>query len=139
MSRQLFDRAAQKLPWQRLWLRFILRPETEGAMGAKLMCGLFWGLACFVVLVLAALGVALVLVASSPPKIEAPRDVFGFARRDTGATDDERPAIQRYLARDGSQLAYRFYDSAAERLLVFTHGSSYHGSGYHALAWAISR
>jgi non-heme chloroperoxidase len=108
-------------------------------MGSKLMWGLVWGLACFAVLILAVLGVALVLVASSPPKIETPRDVFGFAGRDTGAIDGERPAIKRYPARDGSQLAYRFYDSAGGRLLVFVHGSSYHGGGYHALASAISR
>src|ERR1700737_3713087 len=119
------DRAAKKLPWQRSWLRFILRPASEGAMGSKLMWGLVWGLACFAVLILAVLGVALVLVASSPPKIETPRDVFGFAGRDTGAIDGERPAIMRYPARDGSQLAYRFYDSAGERLLVFAHGSSF--------------
>jgi alpha-beta hydrolase superfamily lysophospholipase len=103
------------------------------------MWGLVGGLACFAALILAVLGVALVLVASSPPKIKTPRDVFGFAGHDTGAADGERPAIERYLARDCSQLAYRFYDSEGERLLVFAHGSSYHSGGYHALASAISR
>jgi alpha-beta hydrolase superfamily lysophospholipase len=106
-------------------------------MGATLVWGLVGGLACFAVLILVVLGVALVLIASSPPKIVTPRDVFGFARRDTRAAG-QRPAIERYPARDGSQLAYRFYDSAGERLLIFAHGSSYHGGGYHALASAIS-
>jgi hypothetical protein len=76
------------------------------------MWGLVGGLACFAVLIPAVLGVALVLIVSSPPKIVTPCDVFGFASRDTGAAS-ERPAIERYPARDGSQLAYRFYDSAA--------------------------
>jgi len=45
------------------------------------------------------LGVALVLIASSPPKIVTPRDVFGLARRGTRAAG-KRPAIERYPARD---------------------------------------
>jgi non-heme chloroperoxidase len=98
---------------------------------------LIGGVACFAVLILAVLAVALVLIASTPPKIMTPRDVFGFASLDTRAAG-EHPAIERYPARDGSQLAYRFYDSVGERLLVFAHGSSYHGGGYHALASAIS-
>jgi hypothetical protein len=102
-----------------------------------MMWGLVGGVACFAVLILAVLGGALVLIASSPPKIVTPRDVFGFAKRDTRAAG-EHPAIERYPTRDGSQLAYRFYDSPGERLLVFAHGSSYHGGGYHALASAIS-
>jgi non-heme chloroperoxidase len=106
-------------------------------MGAKVVWGLVAGLACFAVLILVVVGVALVLIASTPPKIMTPRDVFGFVSRDTRAAGD-RAAIERYPARDGSQLAYRLYDSAGERLLLFAHGSSYHGGGYHALASAIS-
>jgi hypothetical protein len=101
-------------------------------MGSKLMWGLVWGLACFAVLILAVLGVALVLVASSSPKIETPRDVFGFAGRDTGAIDGERPAIKRYPARDGSQLAYRFYDS----ITVDAHQGRENGRDWITLAVA---
>jgi len=81
---------------------------------------------------------ALVLVASPPPPMPEPKDVFDFAasRQSSAATD--MPALQRYPARDGEPLAYRFYDSAAERILVFIHGSSYHGGGYHALAAYLS-
>jgi non-heme chloroperoxidase len=110
-------------------------------MGAKVMWGLVIGVACLGLLILSVLGIALALVASSPPTIETPRDVFGFAARGGGggAGEGECPALERYPARDGAQLAYRFYGSTAERLLVFVHGSSYHGGGYHALAAAISR
>jgi non-heme chloroperoxidase len=107
-------------------------------MGAKVMWGLVIGVACLALLVLSVLGIALALVASAPPKIEMPRDVFGLATRGGGTADSERPALERYPARDGAQLAYRFYDSTSERLLVFVHGSSYHGGGYHAFAAAIS-
>ena len=37
------------------------------------------------------------------------------------------------LARDGDALSYRFYDAASEKILIFIHGSSYHGAGYHDL------
>jgi non-heme chloroperoxidase len=93
-------------------------------MGAKVMWGLVIGVACFGLLILSVLGIALALVASSPPKIEKPRDVFGFAGLGGRATDGERPAFERYPARDGAQLAYRFYESTSERLLIFVHGSS---------------
>jgi alpha-beta hydrolase superfamily lysophospholipase len=67
------------------------------------------------------------------------RDVFGFEQtaRERGP-GDPLPGIERYPARDGEQLAYRFYDSAAERVLVFVHGSSYHSAGYDTLARAVS-
>ncbi len=82
---------------------------------------------------------ALVLTALPPPKSVDPRDVFGFralkARRGEEATP---PPLERYAARDGEQLAYRIYESNSDRVLIFIHGSSYHGGGYHALASAIS-
>ena len=97
------------------------------------------GLACFGLLAVAGLATALVMVASSPPPIANPRDVFGFAALKGAAPAADIPALKRYPARDGEGLAYRFYDSPAERVLIFVHGSSYHGAGYHALASAISR
>jgi pimeloyl-ACP methyl ester carboxylesterase len=82
---------------------------------------------------------ALWLVASPPPPPAASRDLFGFASARRAASEIDVPAIRRFAARDGEQLAYRVYDSAAERMLIFVHGSSYHGAGYHPLAAALSR
>ena len=85
-----------------------------------------------------ALVLALVQIARPFPVLTEKGDVFGFgAVVDQGAARS-LPALQRYPARDGTQLAYRFYASAGDPLLVFVHGSSYHGAGYHALATAIS-
>src|SRR5271155_3548670 len=81
---------------------------------------------------------ALVAAATPEPPIVEPKDVFDFASLRKPATAIEPPSLQRYPARDGEQVAYRFYDSAAQRILIFIHGSSYHGSGYHALAAAVS-
>lgn len=81
---------------------------------------------------------ALALIASSSPQIEDPRDVFGFSSLKQITMTVELPALQRYTARDGEELAYRFYESSGERILIFLHGSSYHGAGYHALASAVS-
>jgi pimeloyl-ACP methyl ester carboxylesterase len=81
---------------------------------------------------------AFVLVASPRPPMAAPRDVFDFTSLRKIPTDIDLPSLRRYPARDGEQLAYRYYDSTADRILIFIHGSSYHGAGYHALASAIS-
>lgn len=81
------------------------------------------------------LGTALALVASPPPRSGPPKNLFGFGRE---APPQGAPALERYAARDGEQLAYRLYDSAASQVLIFVHGSSYHGAGYHRLASTIS-
>ncbi len=85
-----------------------------------------------------ALVVALVLVASPLPPMPQPKDVFDFTSLRNIPTEIDPPSLRRYKARDGEELAYRYYDSTADRILIFIHGSSYHGGGYHALASAIS-
>jgi alpha-beta hydrolase superfamily lysophospholipase len=81
---------------------------------------------------------ALALVATPEPPIPAPKDVFAFASMRKAPSEIDPPGLRRYPARDGEQLAYRIYDSTSERILIFIHGSSYHGGGYHALASALS-
>jgi non-heme chloroperoxidase len=97
------------------------------------------GLASLCVLFLAGVVTALVLVASAPPPMPKPEDVFGFTALKGQAAPTDIPVLKRYAARDGEQLAYRFYDSTGDRVLIFAHGSSYHGAGYHALASFISQ
>jgi alpha-beta hydrolase superfamily lysophospholipase len=97
------------------------------------------GLASFGVLALLGLATALTMVASAPPPMPKGQDVFGFSALKGPAPRTEAPALKRYPARDGEELAYRFYDSPSERVLIFIHGSSYHGAGYHALASFISQ
>lgn len=81
-----------------------------------------------------ALVAAFTLAASPSPPMPPPRDVFDFTSRQKISTDGDMPGLRRYPARDSKELAYRIYDSTAERILIFIHGSSYHGGGYHALA-----
>jgi non-heme chloroperoxidase len=104
----------------------------------KVVKVLFIVAACIGGLFVAGLVAAFVLVASPPPPMASPRDVFDFTSLRKAPTDIDLPSLRRYPARDGEQLAYRFYDSTADRILIFIHGSSYHGAGYHALAAAIS-
>jgi len=89
-------------------------------------------LAVFVLIV----GVTLVLAAVSPPLAPKEKDVFGFASLHP-VPDNDLPPLRRYPAKDGEQLAYRFYASSANLILIFVHGSSYHGRSYHALASAV--
>ncbi|MCP3728766.1 lysophospholipase, partial [Paraburkholderia sp. CNPSo 3272] len=91
-------------------------------------------LAVFVLIV----GVAIVLVASASPPAPKEKDVFGFASLHS-VPDSDLPSLCRYPARDGEQLAFRFYASSANPILIFVHGSSYHGRSYHALASAVSQ
>lgn len=81
--------------------------------------------------------VALAMVATSPGQAAEERDVFGFASL-RGMPEADLPPLLRYAARDGEQLAYRFHDSSADQILIFVHGSSYHGRSYHALAASVS-
>ena len=90
---------------------------------------------------IAAIGLvtALYLTTRPLPPIPEGRDVFGFASdAGTRAPTGPVPAIDRYPARDGEQLAFQFYDSTGEVILVFVHGSSYHGAAYHTLARELS-
>jgi alpha-beta hydrolase superfamily lysophospholipase len=90
-------------------------------------------------LFVAGLATALYLVATPEPPNGAPADLFDFTSLRKAPADIDVPSLRRYAARDGEQLAYRYYDSASDRILIFVHGSSYHGGGYHALAAALSQ
>jgi non-heme chloroperoxidase len=94
--------------------------------------------ASLAVLFVAAVVTAFVLVAAPAPPIGEPKDVFDLASFTKASSGTAPPPLQRYRARDGEQLAYRFYDSASPRILIFIHGSSYHGGGYNVLAQALS-
>ena len=94
--------------------------------------------ACIGTLFVLGLATALVLVATPEPPLPESKDVFDFTSLRTTKTEIDPPSLRRYPARDGERLAYRIYDSTSERILIFIHGSSYHGGGYHALAAALS-
>jgi alpha-beta hydrolase superfamily lysophospholipase len=97
------------------------------------------GLLILFALLVALLGTILLAVGSPQPRITEPRDLFGFADRETAAVSESLPDLKFFNARDHTKLAYRFYDSSADRILIFLHGSSYHGAAYHALALHLSQ
>ena len=98
---------------------------------------LFRGFIILIALATAGLIAAIVAIAQPFPPMPTETDVFGFSsERDNGATD--LPPLQQFRARDGDALAYRLYEAASERILIFIHGSSYHGGGYDELAKYVS-
>jgi pimeloyl-ACP methyl ester carboxylesterase len=98
---------------------------------------LFRGFVILIALGIACLIAAIVSIARPFPPMPPETDVFGFSgEREKSPTG--LPPLQQYRARDGEALAYRFYDSPSERILIFIHGSSYHGGGYHELATYVS-
>lgn len=99
--------------------------------------GILLGIAVGLASIALVVCVALAMVATSPGRAREEKDVFGFASL-RATPDADPPPILRYAARDGEQLAYRFYDSSANQILIFVHGSSYHGRSYHELAASVS-
>jgi non-heme chloroperoxidase len=93
----------------------------------------------FVMLLLAVVGlfVAIVAIALPFPSMPPETDVFGFSA-EAEKSVKEMPPLQQFRARDGDALSYRFYDAPSERILIFIHGSSYHGGGYDELATYVS-
>lgn len=80
---------------------------------------------------------AIVLIALPFPQMPPESDVFGFsAEREQSPA--QLPPLRQHRARDGDALAYRIYDAPSDRILIFVHGSSYHGGGYHELAAHLS-
>ena len=111
---------------------------------SDLGCGVDVTLLIVTAVSLLALGAVLTLVAlvASPapaPAASGARDIFGMAALRGEAPAPTLPDLERFVARDGEDLAFRLYDSAADQVLIFVHGSSYHGGGYHDLAQAVSR
>ena len=103
---------------------------------------ILFGMLHLVVAALAVIAVAIALAAIAPRPArdddeDEERDVFGFDALPR-TPEADLPALRRYTARDGERLAWRLYDSAADQILVFIHGSSAHGRSYHHLAAAIA-
>lgn len=49
------------------------------------------------------------------------------------------PPLKQFLARDGTALCYRFYDSSKkDKVIIFLHGSSAHGEYLHGFAEYLS-
>lgn len=113
-------------------------PATKTTVGIKLVNTVVAVVVCICAVFLSGLAVALYLVATPPPPIPKPKDVFDFTSLRQAPAEIDPPSLRRYEARDSEELAYRIYESTSDRILIFIHGSSYHGAGYHALAAALS-
>jgi non-heme chloroperoxidase len=75
---------------------------------------LLLGMALFIAVMVSVVGVAVAMVATSPGPETEEKDVFGFASLQP-TPESNLPPLLRYPARDGEQLAYRFYDSSADQ------------------------
>lgn len=85
----------------------------------------------------AVIGVAGLLVAFCPPaSLQTLHTVTDpFARMDLSSL----PAIQRYRARDGKELAYRTYAGTGDEVVMLVHGSSGSSQDMHLLAQALQK
>ena len=107
-------------------------------MVTRLLCmGLF-----FVKWVLSAVGVvALVLTAMLATPLQRPPELSSISETVRAVDRSTMPPLQRFSARDGSELAYRHYPArgaAAGRIAILVHGSSGSSVAVHALADALA-
>jgi non-heme chloroperoxidase len=93
---------------------------------------LLWGLAGFIVVVLALLGS--VLVFDAPVK---PQPLASISDPFANVDFSDLPTVRTYAARDGAILGYRVYEGQGAQMVVLIHGSSDDGSGLHPLAKAL--
>lgn len=79
--------------------------------------------------------IALGLIFSQQPSGGFSAETLDFSRQ-TGSTGPEAAPLKTYQARDGAILGYRHYPSDEPRspLLIFIHGSGWHGAAYDGLA-----
>ncbi|WP_421859094.1 alpha/beta hydrolase [Oricola sp.] len=84
------------------------------------------------------LAIALGLIASQRPSLLSVEGGLDFTA--LGASDTPAAPLETFTARDGTELLYRSYASGREGapLLVFVHGSGWHGLAYDGLARRIA-
>ncbi|MBU4318412.1 MAG: lysophospholipase [Proteobacteria bacterium] len=83
------------------------------------------------------LGVAVLLITVGKPTQVVPNEnnlKFSELMMDY----KELPELQKYHARDGEELMFRYYPSASDKVLILLHGSGYHSRYFMTLANFIS-
>lgn len=70
---------------------------------------------------------------------EPPPPLAGINNAFSNADWSALPALQSYVARDGTPIAYRAYAAGGERVAVLVHGSSGSARGMHAVGLALAR
>lgn len=83
--------------------------------------------------------IAFGLILSQSPSDTVAGDTIDFSGQAEAASQDPAP-LQTYQARDGASLGYRHYgsDTTDAPLLIFIHGSGWHGAAYDGLARSIA-
>ncbi len=83
--------------------------------------------------------IAFGLILSQGPSNSVSGETIDFSGQSGGA-NPERAPLQTYLARDGATLSYRHYGAGNtdSPLMVFIHGSGWHGGAYDGLARSIA-
>jgi len=84
--------------------------------------------------------IAFGLILSQSPSDAVSGETIDFSGQSGSATPGPAP-LQTYQARDGAALGYRHYgsDNADAPLLIFIHGSGWHGAAYDGLARSIAQ
>src|SRR5262245_56907290 len=85
--------------------------------------------------------VALLLTAMIAAPLTRPPELSSISQTARNVDRSNMPALERFAARDGTQLAYRHYPArgqATGRVAILVHGSSGSSAAVHALADALA-
>jgi alpha-beta hydrolase superfamily lysophospholipase len=84
---------------------------------------------------------ALVLVAMLATPLARPQELTSLSKTARAVDRSTMPPLERFSARDGTELAYRHYPArgvASEKIAILVHGSSGSSTSVHALAVALA-
>ena len=93
-----------------------------------------WGIGLLSIIVLSLLAMIYAVDSTPPPPMRSIIDVAKAVSR------SDMPPLTYFIARDSTQLAYRFYPGSNERTIaILVHGSSDSSAGMHAVGKALSQ
>lgn len=111
-------------------------------MGADVIAAIVWGGAKAIVVALAIVGFAgLVLARLIATPVRKPAELTSISATARAVDRSDMPALERFHARDGTELGYRHYPPrapAATQIAILVHGSSGSSNAVHALAKGLA-
>ena len=87
----------------------------------------------FILLIIALIGCIMIFSPKSPPVMSS---IIETAKR---VDNSELPPISYMTARDGTQIAYRFYSGLPNKVAVLVHGSSASSLAMHSLGKSLNK
>jgi non-heme chloroperoxidase len=96
-----------------------------------------WISISIVIFILIYFGISIALIIGGKPKKQAPKK-SNLAFKELRIDYKNIPMLKTFTARDGKQLAYRYYPAQSDKAIILLHGSGWHSRYFLPLASFIS-